>query len=73
MATLSELTARLATYQDAEARILSGGQAVTVDGDAYTAANIDAIQREIIRLEQRIAMIRRGGFARSAAVFPGRS
>ncbi|WP_285906791.1 hypothetical protein [Pseudodesulfovibrio pelocollis] len=73
MATVAELETRLTAYRAAETAILTRGQSVSVDGDSFTLANLDQIQREIERLESRIAAAKRGGFSRSAAVFPGRS
>ena len=72
MATLAELRAKKAQYDAAEDLILEQGESFTIDGDTFTSANLPALQRKITHLENRIAILKRGGgFARSAYVGRG--
>ncbi|MBU1229542.1 MAG: hypothetical protein KKA55_01795 [Proteobacteria bacterium] len=70
MATLAELHAKLATYQNAEDAIVMGAQSYEIAGRKVTKANLPAIQAKIAELEQRIAALR--GNRHGQAVFAGR-
>lgn len=71
MATEAELRATLAKYEAARDRILGGAQSVTVEGTQYTEATFFRVYDAITDYENRIALVRRGGFARSAYVGRG--
>jgi hypothetical protein len=71
MATEAELKAELAKYKTARDKILSTGQSVSVGGDQFTRATFFRLEDKIVELENRIAFVRRGGFARSTFVGRG--
>lgn len=51
--TLAQAEAKLAEYLDAETKVLKG-QAVTIDGESLTRANLDLIQRGIDSWNKRV-------------------
>lgn len=73
MATLDDLTQRLALYKTAESNILSGAQEYRIGEKVFRRANLAEIQRAITDLETRIAILSQSGRISSAtAVFGGR-
>ena len=71
MATLESLQATLAKYEAERDRILTSGSSYGVDGTTRSSAALETINREIEKLEQRIAMMTPGtGYTH--AVFGGR-
>lgn len=72
MATLAELLtakleraeARLALYVAAETAILQGSQAYSIGNRTLTRGDLEAIAREIKRLEDEIIALSRGGAIR---------
>ncbi|WP_018126128.1 hypothetical protein [Desulfovibrio oxyclinae] len=70
--TKAELQAELAKLRQTESRILTGGQAVTTDGDTVTEATLFRVQEKIKELESRLAWATRRRNAVSAR-FGGRS
>ena len=73
MPTTSEIQERLALYKAAEKKILEGNQSWSVKGKSFTKADLPAIQMEIRRLEQQLAMANNGGqFSVGQVVFAGR-
>lgn len=56
--TLPTTEDRLAAYLDAEARILRG-QSVQMDGDQLDLADLEAVQKEIRRLQGMLATEKR--------------
>jgi hypothetical protein len=67
--TLEQAEARLALYLAAEEKILVG-QAVEIDGDTLTRADLDKVQRGIKLWEGRIARLSSGGGLRVAEIIP---
>ena len=81
MPTLAELQTRLAAYMTAEEKILTGGQAYTMEssgsGRSNTRANLAQIQSMIRELQQQIAThpdntAGGGRLSHSQTVFGGR-
>ncbi|MBU1040246.1 MAG: hypothetical protein KKF77_04005 [Proteobacteria bacterium] len=70
MATLTELQAKLVTYQNAEDAIVLGAQSYEIAGRKVTKANLAEIRTAIRDLELRIATLR--GNRNGQAVFAGR-
>lgn len=51
--TLAQAEAKLQSYLDAETKVLKG-QAVSIDGETLTRANLDIIQRGIDAWDKRV-------------------
>lgn len=71
MATIAELQSDLAKYLNARDRILTSGQAVTIDGDQYNEATFFRLEDKITELRNEIYVKKNGGFARSSYVGRG--
>lgn len=71
MATLTEVKAKLAKYEAAEDAVLDN-QSYTVNGTTYTRADLQAIQRRIVQLENKVAVLSGAGFGTQQVVFGGR-
>ncbi|MHB8149977.1 MAG: hypothetical protein ACYDIB_07420 [Desulfobulbia bacterium] len=73
MATITELTERLALYKAAERAILEGSQEYQIGKRRVTRASLSEIRAEIVNLESRLAAAQNGGlFGHSVTVFGGR-
>lgn len=70
--TLEQAEAKLAEYLAAETKVLKG-QAVTVDGETLTRANLDIIQRGIDAWDKRVKNLSNSasGRGRARTVSPG--
>ena len=70
--TLAQAEAKLAEYLDAETKVLKG-QAVTIDGESLTRANLDLIQRGIDSWNKRVQNLSAAaaGRGRARTVAPG--
>ncbi len=70
--TLAQAEAKLAEYLSAETKVLKG-QAVTIDGESLTRANLDLIQRGIDSWNKRVQNLSAAasGRGRSRTVAPG--
>ena len=72
MATLESLQATLAKYEAERDRILATGQSYGADSTTRSSAALETINREIEKLEHRIAMMTQGASYHASAVFGGR-
>lgn len=70
--TLEQAEAKLAEYLAAETKVLKG-QAVTIDGESLTRANLDLIQRGIDNWNKRVQNLSASasGRGRARTVAPG--
>ncbi|UZP67726.1 DUF6148 family protein [Desulfovibrio mangrovi] len=59
---------RLDAYYAAETAILAGHQSYTVEGTAYTRANLQDVQRMINQLRNELTAMRNGGSIRQTQV-----
>lgn len=73
MATQEEITADLALYRAARAKILEGNQSYTIGRRQFTRASLAEVQAEINRLEVRLSLLQAGGQMTAGVVsFGGR-
>jgi len=70
--TLEQAEARLAEYMAAETKVLKG-QAVSIDGETLTRANLEMIQRGIDAWNKRVQNLAAAasGRGRARTVVPG--
>lgn len=70
--TLAQAEAKLQAYLDAETKVLKG-QAVSIDGETLTRANLEIIQRGIDAWNKRVQNLAAasGGRGRARSVSPG--
>lgn len=61
MATLEQLKAKLAKYEEAEEAIIDGAQSYNINGRSLTRANLPEIRNAIAELEARIERKESGG------------
>ena len=73
MATEAAITATLLIYTTARDKILTGAQAYKIGTRQLTRADLPEINKQIERLEQRLAMVQNSGAAPSSAVVFGGS
>lgn len=70
MATLSELQTELAAVKTAISAILTGGQALGINGRSLTRADLGALYKERDRLERTIGRMARTSGLRRAVPGP---
>jgi hypothetical protein len=70
--TLTQAEAKLQEYLNAETKVLKG-QAVSIDGESLTRANLEIIQRGIDAWNKRVQNLSAasGGRGRARSVSPG--
>ncbi len=65
--TLAQAETKLAEYLAAETKVLTG-QAVTIDGETLTRANLDLIQRGIDAWDRRVKALSSAASGRGRSV-----